>query len=166
MKQMVVFGATGYTGRLVVAALTRRGLRPLLAGRSQQRLRELSERYGGLDTAIADVTQPHSVRALVEHGDVLVSTVGPFLRYGEPALEAAVAAGAHYVDCTGEAGFVRRVFGEYGRLAQDAGCVLLTAFGYDFVPGNLAGALAARAAGGQASRVEIGYFTAGDRGVG
>ncbi len=93
MKQIVVFGATGYTGRLVVAALAGRGLRPVLAGRSQQRLRELSERYGGLDTAIADVTQPHSVRALVEHGDVLVSTVGPFLRYGEPALEAAVAAG-------------------------------------------------------------------------
>jgi short subunit dehydrogenase-like uncharacterized protein len=162
MKQIVVFGATGYTGRLVVAALAGRGLRPVLAGRSQQRLRELSERYGGLDTAIADVTQPHSVRALVEDGDVLVSTVGPFLRYGEPALEAAVAAGAHYVDCTGEAGFVRRVFGEYGRRAQDADCVLLTAFGYDFVPGNLAGALAARAAGGQASRVEIGYFTAGD----
>ena len=162
MKQIVVFGATGYTGRLVVAALAGRGLRPVLAGRSQQRLRELSERYGGLDTAIAEVTQPHSVRALVEDGDVLVSTVGPFLRYGEPALEAAVAAGAHYVDCTGEAGFVRRVFGEYGRRAQDAGCVLLTAFGYDFVPGNLAGALAARAAGGQASRVEIGYFTAGD----
>ena len=98
MKQIVVFGATGYTGRLVVAALTGRGLRPMLAGRSQQRLGELSQRYGGLDTAIADVTQPHSVRALVEDGDVLVSTVGPFLRYGEPALEAAVAAGAHYLD--------------------------------------------------------------------
>ena len=77
MKQIVVFGATGYTGRLVVAALTGRGLRPMLAGRSEQRLGELSQRYGGLDTAIADVTQPHSVRALVEDGDVLVSTVGP-----------------------------------------------------------------------------------------
>src|SRR4029450_1085000 len=57
-KQIVVFGATGYTGRLVVAALAGRGLRPVLAGRSQQRLRELSERHGGPETARAPRDTP------------------------------------------------------------------------------------------------------------
>lgn len=60
----------------------------MLAGRGEARLHELSGRYGGLDTAVADVTRPQSVRALIEDGDVLVSTVGSSLRYGEPALGA------------------------------------------------------------------------------
>jgi short subunit dehydrogenase-like uncharacterized protein len=101
------------------------------------------------------------LRALVERGDVLVSTVGPFARWGEPAVQAAIGAGAHYLDSTGEGSFIRAVFERYGAGAQAAGCGLLTAFGYDWVPGNLAGALALRAAGEAATRVEIGYFAPG-----
>ena len=101
------------------------------------------------------------MRALVERGDVLVSTVGPFLRWGEPALEAAIGAGAHYLDSTGEGAFIRRVFEEFGPRAERADIGLLTAMGYDWVPGNLAGALALRGAGAEARRVEIAYFTTG-----
>ncbi|HEX8159144.1 MAG TPA: hypothetical protein VF526_17300, partial [Solirubrobacteraceae bacterium] len=71
---------------------------------------------------------------------------------------AAIEAGAHYIDCTGEPPFVRTVFERYGRDATTAGSGLLTAFGYDYVPGNLAGALALREAGERAVRVDIGYF--------
>jgi short subunit dehydrogenase-like uncharacterized protein len=101
------------------------------------------------------------VRALVERGDVLISTVGPFERWGEPAVQAAIGAGAHYLDSTGEGSFIRAVFERFGPGAQAAGCGLLTAFGYDWVPGNLAGALALRDAGEDATRVEIGYFNPG-----
>jgi short subunit dehydrogenase-like uncharacterized protein len=101
------------------------------------------------------------VRALVERGDVLVSTVGPFVRWGRPALDAAIGGGAHYIDSTGETAFIREVFETHGPRAQAAGVGLLTAMGYDWVPGNLAGALALRDAGPDATRVEIGYFMKG-----
>jgi short subunit dehydrogenase-like uncharacterized protein len=159
--RIVLFGATGYTGDLTARALAARGARPVLAGRTEARVRALAEELGGLEWAVADVERPESVRALVERGDVLVSTVGPFARWGRPAVEAATAAGAHYLDSTGEGVFVREVFERDGPAAQSAGCGLLTAFGYDWVPGNLAGALALRDAGPDAVRVEIGYFAPG-----
>jgi len=162
--RIVVFGATGYTGRLVAEALVERGQRPTLAGRDAGRLRVLAEELGGLETAIADVDRPESVAALVERADVLATTVGPFARWGGTALDAAIAAGAHYVDSTGEPSFIRRVFEEGGPRAEQAACGLLTAMGYDWVPGNLAGALALREAGDVATAVRIGYFFRGKTG--
>src|SRR3954454_14691812 len=160
--RIVLFGATGYTGDLTARALVARGERPVLAARNAERVGALAEELGGLETAVADVGDPDSVRALVERGDVLISTVGPFSRWGDPAVQAAIAAGAHYVDSTGEAPFIRRVFERFGPGAEAAGCALLTAMGYDWVPGNLAGALALRDAGEAATRVDIGYFARGE----
>src|SRR5437763_661339 len=157
-----LFGPTGYTGRLTADAMVARGVRPVLSARNVERLRSLGDELGGLEIAVADVSRPDSVRALVEQGDVLVTTVGPFTRWGDPAAEAAVTAGAHYLDSTGEPAFIRRVFEEYGPRAESARCGMVTAFGYDWVPGNLAGALALRDAGDQATRVAIGYFIVGD----
>jgi short subunit dehydrogenase-like uncharacterized protein len=159
--RIVLFGATGYTGDLTARALVDRGARPVLAARTESRVRAMADELGGLDWAVADVGDPASVRALVERGDVLVSTVGPFVRWGEPAVQAAVAGGAHYLDSTGEPPFIRQVFERFGRGAQSAGVALVTAMGYDWVPGNLAGALALRDAGAEAVRVEIGYFISG-----
>src|SRR5439155_8892214 len=80
--RIVVFGATGYTGRLTSEALVARGARPVLAGRSRERLETLARDLGGSpDTVVADVARPDTLRALVERGDVLVSTVGPFRRH-------------------------------------------------------------------------------------
>lgn len=164
--RIVLFGATGYTGELTARALVARGLRPVLAGRSQQRLHRLADQLGvpDLETAVADVDRPGTVRALIERGDVLISTVGPFVRWGAPAIEAAIDAGATYIDSTGEPAFIRRVFEHYGPRAGRAGCALLPAMGYDWVPGNLAGALALRDAGPSATRIEIGYFGLGPGG--
>jgi short subunit dehydrogenase-like uncharacterized protein len=159
--RIVLFGATGYTGELTARALVDRGARPVLAARNATALDALARDLGGLETRVADVAEPATLRALVEHGDVLISTVGPFARLGGPAIEAAIAAGAHYLDSTGEGSFIRSVFEQHGPAAEAAGCGLVTAFGYDWVPGNLAGALALREAGDAASRVEIGYFTTG-----
>ncbi len=161
MGRIVIFGATGYTGDLTARALVGVGEKPLLAGRSRAKLAALSEELGGLETQTADVDDPASVAALVEPGDVLVSTVGPFTRWGRPALEAAIGAGIPYIDSTGETPFIRSVFDEFGPRAEAAGSTLLTACGYDWVPGNLAGALALRDAGAAATRVDIGYFMSG-----
>src|SRR5256885_128100 len=163
--RIVLFGATGYTGRLVADALVERGAAPLLAARDARKLAQLAEELGGLDVRVADVSRPETVRAVVEPGDVLVTTVGPFLRYGDAAVQAAIDARASaYIDSTGEAPFIRRVFEEFGPQAARAGTALLTASAYDYVPGNLAAALALREAGQAAKRVEIAYFTTGSVG--
>lgn len=159
--RIVLFGATGYTGRRTAEAMVRRGLRPVLAGRSAVRLASLAGQLGGLDVMTADVGDTASVRALIGRGDVLVSTVGPFARLGEPALRAAIDAAAIYLDSTGEPPFIRRVFEKFGPLAEQTGASLVTAFGHDYVPGNLAGALALRLAGGTVHRIEVGYLITG-----
>ena len=161
----MLFGATGYTGGLVADALARRGSRPLLAGRDPARLRRLADQLGGLETAVADVARPETVGALLSHGDVLVSTVGPFSRWGAPAVEAAIATGATYLDSTGEPAFIRRVFEEWGPRAAEARAALLTAFGYDFVPGNAVAGMALERGGPRAVRVDVGYYITGATGL-
>lgn len=160
-SRIVLFGATGYTGELTARALVERGATPVLAGRSPDDLATLSAELGGLDTVVADAGRPDgTLTDLLQPGDVLVTTVGPFQLRGEPALLAAVEAGAHYLDSTGEAPFIRHVFEDVGADAEGR-CVLLPAFGYDFVPGNLAGALAVRDAGEAAVRVDVCYLNTG-----
>ncbi|MGE5290198.1 MAG: saccharopine dehydrogenase family protein [Micromonosporaceae bacterium] len=167
--RIVLYGATGYTGRLTAQALVACGARPVLAGRDAGRLHALSARLSRssgngdeFETAVAAADEPSALRKLIGAGDVLVSTAGPFFRIGRAAVEAAVDAGAMYFDSTGEPPFIRQVFEEYGPRAQQTVSVLLTAFGYDYVPGNLAAALALLEAGPLARRVGIGYFARGD----
>jgi short subunit dehydrogenase-like uncharacterized protein len=160
-SRIVVFGATGYTGRLVAERLVAAGARPVLAGRSEQRLAALAAELGGLEYARADALRQNSVFDLVQAGDVLISTVGPFAKWGGPAVRAAVAAGAVYLDTTGEPEFIRHVFDEHDAPARRSGAALLPAMGFDFVPGTLAGALALEAAGSAATRVDVGYYSLG-----
>jgi short subunit dehydrogenase-like uncharacterized protein len=144
------------------------GSRPVLAGRHQGRLTALAEQLSRagdgikLETAVAGSEEPGPLRELLGAGDVLVSTAGPFLKVGRSVVQAAVDAGAVYLDSSGEPPFIRQVFEEFGPRAEHTGAVLLTAFGYDYVPGNLAGALALQAAGPAATRVRVGYFVRGN----
>jgi short subunit dehydrogenase-like uncharacterized protein len=166
--RIVLYGATGYIGGLTARAMVAAGGRPVLAGRDQGRLTALAARLSQagdgieLETAVAGTESPEPLRALLGAGDVLVSTAGPFLKVGRPVVAAAVDAGAIYLDSSGEPPFIRQVFEEFGPRAERTGAVLLTAFLYDFVPGNLAGALALQAAGSAASRVQVGYFVRGN----
>lgn len=159
--RILLFGATGYTGDLTARSLVRQGARPVLVARNGVRVAELARELGGLETAVADVSRPASVADLVQPGDVLISTVGPFLRFGEPAVRAAAENGAHYLDSTGEGPFIREVFQRWGPIAAAQGTGLLTAFGFDYVPGNLAAALALAEAGPAAVSVDVGYFPVG-----
>src|SRR5918997_3376191 len=158
--RIVIFGATGFTGRQVAERLAAQGASPVLAGRSEASVRELAERLG-LEWRVADALRQNSIFALLEPGDVLVSTVGPFARWGEAAVRAAIAAKGTYIDSTGEPAFIRRVVEGMGPAAERAGAALLPAMGYDFVPGALAAALALEQAGEQAVRVDVGYYAFG-----
>src|SRR5580658_1667317 len=166
--RIVLYGATGYTGTLTAQALVASGVRLVLAGRDQGRLSALAARLAQAgrgtepETAVVDAERPGPLRDLLGPGDVLVSTAGPFLQVGRPIVAAAVDAGAVYLDSAGEPPFIRQVFEDFGPLAERTGAVLLTAFGYDYVPGNLAAALALQAAGPAATRVAVGYFVRGD----
>ncbi len=114
--RIVLFGATGYTGRLTAKALTEHR-REAAARRPQQGRRSTRSppsSGGELETAVADVSDPGSVRSLLGDGDVMLTTVGPFARWGEPAIEAAIDAGCPYIDSTGEPAFIRRTFEEWG----------------------------------------------------
>ncbi|MFZ2242133.1 MAG: saccharopine dehydrogenase NADP-binding domain-containing protein [Gordonia amarae] len=159
--RIFVLGATGYTGELTARSLVRQGAHPVLLGRSPARLETLAADLGGLDTAIVDVSEPSTLRAVLHKGDVLISTVGPFLKYGRTAIETAAETGVHYFDSTGEGPFIREIFEHWGPVAERHGAGLIPAFGYDYGPGAYAAALALYDAGEQATAVDIGYFAPG-----
>jgi short subunit dehydrogenase-like uncharacterized protein len=170
--RVILFGASGFTGRLAAEAMTRAGLAPVLAGRSEEALVGLVGDLAGLGPfgaqptwRTADATDPESVLGLVDGpDDVLVSTVGPFMTLGRPAVDAAIARGCGYTDSDGEGPFLQRLFVHDHDAAEKSGARLLPAFGFDFVPGNLAGALAikdAHDAGRSPTVVDVGYFTRG-----
>ncbi|WP_240363239.1 saccharopine dehydrogenase NADP-binding domain-containing protein [Streptomyces sp. S1A1-7] len=158
-RRIVLLGATGYTGQRVLRELLARGGKPTLVGRNRTKMLALADRLGAeLPVVEVDVTSAADLTRLLEPSDVVVSTVGPFMQLGMATVTAAARAGAHYFDSTGEGTFARRVLAELDSLAATRGATLVPAFGYDYVPGNLAGALALEKAGLRARHVEIGYF--------
>ncbi|WP_078306954.1 MULTISPECIES: saccharopine dehydrogenase NADP-binding domain-containing protein [unclassified Mycobacterium] len=159
--RIVLLGATGYTGALVLESLRARGIKPVLAGRDEAAVAALAKRHGGLDSLRVDVTDAASVAGLVGAGDVLISTVGPFERYGYAVAEAAAEVGAHYLDSSGEVGFALTLRQRLDARARANGSVMVPGFGYDYVPGVLAGTLALEEAGPAARSVDIGYFATG-----
>ncbi|MDQ4084377.1 MAG: saccharopine dehydrogenase NADP-binding domain-containing protein [Actinomycetota bacterium] len=161
-RRIIVWGATGYTGGLVAGQLAEAHVPGVvLAGRSGRRLDELAARLPGeQEVAVADSERPATVRALVKGDDVVVATVGPFSRHGWTAAQVCADVGGTYLDSTGEPPFIRRVADELGPLATERGAVLAPAFGYDFVPGQLAAVHALRRAP-TATGIRVGYFTGG-----
>jgi short subunit dehydrogenase-like uncharacterized protein len=141
---IALYGATGYTGRLVADELVRRGLDFVLGGRSADRLERVARRHGqGAETRVATVDDPASLRRLVDGCDVLINCAGPFSRAGEPVVQAAIDTGTYYLDSTGEQTFMRTVFDRYGPEAERKGVALVPAMGFDYMPGDCIARLAA-----------------------
>jgi len=162
MARIVLLGATGYTGRLIAERLAGGPTEVVLAGRSPQALATLADDLGGgCKVATVRLDEPGTLTELLVPGDVLVTTVGSFVDHGDVAVSAAVETGAHYLDTTGEAPFVRRLFDDPAVAAASGAFV--TAMGFNYAPGNLAGALAVECAGAaEVDRVDIGYFLTGE----
>jgi short subunit dehydrogenase-like uncharacterized protein len=141
---IAVYGATGYTGQLVVDELVRKGLDFVVSGRNEEKLAELSSgRAQGAPWRAASVDDPASLRAVFEGADVVINCAGPFTHYGEPVVKAAVDTGTHYLDSTGEQPFMQMVFERYGEAAESAGAALVSGMGFDYLPGDLIARLAA-----------------------
>jgi short subunit dehydrogenase-like uncharacterized protein len=140
MPDIVLFGATGYTGRLTAHALHRRGADFAIAGRNRERLDELAAATGGPDVFIADAADVDALTAAAKGGRVLLSCAGPFAEIGASAVEAAFRAGTHYVDSCAEIDFVARLV-ERGEAASATGITLAPALGFDEVPADVAATL-------------------------
>ncbi len=144
---IVVFGATGFTGRLTAEYLARHApadCRWALAGRSQEKLENVRKGLADLDPSLgelplltADVTDADSLRAVAESARVVITTVGPYLEYGEPLVAACAAAGTDYVDLTGEPEFVDRMYLDHHATAEESGARLVHCCGFDSIPHDL-----------------------------
>jgi short subunit dehydrogenase-like uncharacterized protein len=149
---VVVFGATGVTGRRVAAYLAGRapetGARWAAAARNPAKLeRVLGEAGAGApETIVADLDDPDSLAAMASRTRVVLNLAGPYTTYGRPVIEACVAGAAHYADLTGEIPFVRRIIDDFDAPATDAGVKLLQVCGFEALPSDLSVLLAAEAA--------------------
>jgi short subunit dehydrogenase-like uncharacterized protein len=139
---LVVFGATGFTGALTAQYLAENadpGTRWAIAGRSPQKLKKVRSQLGQPDLPIieAEIGDPDSMRGLAESTKVLITTVGPYINYGEPVLAACAAAGTDYVDLTGEPEFVDLMWLRYHQQAEQTGARLVHSCGFDSIPYDL-----------------------------
>jgi short subunit dehydrogenase-like uncharacterized protein len=141
---IAIYGATGYTGRLVAREAARRELPQVLSGRDAGRLHDLARELGTDATVRAAALDD---RAALRHafGDcrAVINCAGPFTRLGEPVVRAAVETGTHYLDTTGEQTFMRRVFERFDDAARAAEVAVIPAVGFDYLPGDLICRLAA-----------------------
>lgn len=144
---VVLFGATGFTGALTaeyLAANAPNGCRWAIAGRNReklsalrQRLAEINPSCAGLELLSADVTDPDSLRLVAARSRVVVTTVGPYLAHGEPLVAACAEAGTDYLDLSGEPEFVDRMYLAHHARAQETGARLVHSAGFDSIPYDL-----------------------------
>ncbi|MCZ8171316.1 MAG: saccharopine dehydrogenase family protein [Novosphingobium sp.] len=144
LYDIVVYGATGYTGRLVAEYLAHhyQGKAPkwAMAGRSAGKLAEVRDLIGApanTPLVVANSDDPASMKALAESARVILTTVGPYQLYGEPLLKACVEAGTDYADLCGEPGWMREMIDAYHEAAKATGARIAFSSGFDSIPFDL-----------------------------
>ncbi len=145
---VVVFGATGVTGRRVSAYLAEQGARWAAVARDPGKLARILAEDGVVapDTIIAEVGDPASLAAMASRARVVLNLCGPYTLHGQPVIEACVSNGAHYVDLTGEIPFVRQMIDAYDARARVEGVKVVEVCGFEALPPDMAVALAAETA--------------------
>ena len=143
---LVLFGATGFTGGLVAEYLARVSAEEsftwALAGRSLNKLQEVQARLTCAGTSpellVADINDSNAIRTLASSAKTVITTVGPYGRYGEPLLRACAEEGTHYVDLTGEPQFVHAMRERYDGLAKKTGARIVNSCGFESIPPDIA----------------------------
>jgi short subunit dehydrogenase-like uncharacterized protein len=140
--EILIYGANGYTGELVVERAVGKGLRPIVAGRSREAIRELAQSYG-LPHRVFDLEEPARVREGMRGVGVVIHCAGPYSKTSRPMLDACLAERAHYLDITGEYAVLDAILARDAE-ARTAGIVVIPAVGFDVVPTDcMAASLAA-----------------------
>ena len=128
----MIYGANGYTGRLIVEEAKKRGMRPILAGRNHQEIEELAA-ANDLESRIFDLDDKQAAKNAMHNVDIVLHCAGPFSATSQPMIEACLAHGCHYLDITGEIS----VFANAHRQSDEAlraDIVLMPGVGFDVVP--------------------------------
>ncbi|MFY0536496.1 saccharopine dehydrogenase family protein [Nannocystis pusilla] len=138
---ITVFGATGFVGRLCAAYLAAHAppeVRIAVAGRSRDKLAAVAAELGReVGIIVADTGDDAALARMAAGTRVVLTTVGPYVRYGEPVVRACVEQGADYLDLTGEPAFVDRIIERYDEAAQARGVLVLPCCGFDSIPTDL-----------------------------
>ncbi|GAC1329584.1 MAG: saccharopine dehydrogenase NADP-binding domain-containing protein [Candidatus Dormibacteria bacterium] len=154
----MVYGATGFTGTLTAKAGQRAGLQLVLAGRNPERLARLAREFDDeYPVLVASHDDPVALARVAGAARVLASTAGPFSEVGELTVAAAVAAGRHYLDSTGEVDFMAQTFRRHHRAAQEKEIVVMNACAFEYVIGDCLCALALEAHPGAAA-LRVSYW--------
>ena len=156
---VILYGATGFVGRLTAAYLAEHapeGARIGLGGRSEPRLAELRDSLGvDWPLVVADSGDAEAVAALAARTTMVATTVGPYRKYGEKLAEACAEAGTHYADLCGEPLFMRDTAARFHERARETGARIVHGCGFDSIPSDLGVLLRApggRRAPGETSR--------------
>jgi short subunit dehydrogenase-like uncharacterized protein len=143
-SDVVLFGATGFVGRLVAGYLARRvptGIKVALAGRSADRLEQVRSELGPAaedwSLIVADSADPTAMADLAAGTRVVATTVGPYAKYGTVLAEACARAGTHCADLTGEVLFIRHSIDHFDEVARHSGARIVHACGYDSIPSDI-----------------------------
>jgi short subunit dehydrogenase-like uncharacterized protein len=137
---VVVFGATGFTGGLVAEYLARhtQGVRWAIAGRDRQKLEAVKQKLGlSVPILIADARDGASLRTLAGQATAIATTAGPFALHGDELVAACVELGTHYCDLSGEMQWIARMIERHHAAAQRSGARIVNACGYDSLPSDL-----------------------------
>lgn len=133
-KRLLIYGATGYTGRLVATGAVARGLRPIAAGRSPERLAPLAASLR-LEARVARLDDSAALARALDGVGVVLNTAGPFSGTASPLVQACLQVGAHYLDISGELAALEGVAARSAE-ARAAGVMLLPGVGFDVVPSD------------------------------
>lgn len=137
--KIAVYGASGYQGKLVLAELARRDIEMVLAGRSAARLEQAASAVGipGAERRVAGTDDHEALVRALRGCDAVVNCAGPFTSSGEAVVRAAIAAGCHYTDTSGEQLQVKEIFDTFATRARAAGVAVMPAATDGCVPGDL-----------------------------
>jgi short subunit dehydrogenase-like uncharacterized protein len=143
-RNWMLYGAYGFTGRLILDEALQRGHRPLLAGRSREKLLPLAERFG-LEARQADLNDTHQLHASLETVELILHCAGPYVHTSQPMLDACLRTRSHYLDITGELPVFQHTLSRHDE-AQQAGVCLVSGVGFDVVPTDCLAVLLAQQA--------------------
>lgn len=138
-KRWMIYGVTGYTGKLTVEEAVRRGHRPIIAGRSAEKVQKLAEKHG-LEARIFDLADPAAVRRALADVALVLHCAGPFSATSKPMLDACLETKTHYLDITGEIDVFAACHARDAE-ARRAGIVVLPGSGFDVVPTDCVAAM-------------------------
>lgn len=166
---LVIFGATGFTGKIICSYINShqdaKDLNWAIAGRNENKLKSILKSLGKanqqIDFLVVDSFKKESIDGMCKDAVVVVSTVGPYSIYGEYLVESCVKHGTHYLDLTGEPHFVNKVRERFSREAVSSGSIVLNCCGFESIPADIGSYIAVKRLKDKDAQIENYLLTRG-----